>query len=101
MTEDFEPVHSVDEYYDGPREGMADFGGHPHRYRSMYLDGAEWDPDDDRFELTPVHSGAPSQEAVIARGEFRVRQPIPDLPLGQLRPLEVRWTRVGSERRGA
>ena len=48
----YERVHTVSDYYDGPREGLADYRGTPHRYKS------EWDPtaDDwaDTFELIPV-----------------------------------------------
>lgn len=48
----YERVHTVWDYYDGPREGLADYDGTPHRYKS------QWDTmaDDwaDTFELTPV-----------------------------------------------
>lgn len=49
-----EPVHTMADYYDGPRSGAADYLGAPHWYRSVYLDGPAWDPDEDRFELTPL-----------------------------------------------
>lgn len=54
MNDTPEPVHSVDEWYDGPRSGAADYRGVPHWYRSLYLDDKEWNPDEDRFELTPL-----------------------------------------------
>lgn len=54
MATDFESVHTVDEYYDGPRSGIADYQRLPHFYRSVYLDGDTWDPDEDRFELSPL-----------------------------------------------
>ena len=54
MDREFETVYTVDEYYDGPRSGIADFGGVPHFYRSVYLDTVHWNPDEDRFELSPV-----------------------------------------------
>ena len=44
----------MEDYYDGPRSGIADFDGQPHYYRSIYLDTPEWNPDEDRFELSPV-----------------------------------------------
>jgi hypothetical protein len=50
----WETVHTVDDWYDGPRGGVADCGGPPHYYRSVYLDCPTWDPDEDRFELTPL-----------------------------------------------
>jgi hypothetical protein len=94
MSEEFEVVHSVDDYYDGPRTGVADFGGSPHRFRCLGWASPggpdePWDPHEDRFELVPV--GAVVAVAV-ARGEFRVRQPCPDLPPGVPRQLEVGWT---------
>jgi hypothetical protein len=91
----FEPVHSVADYYDGPRMGVADFQGVRHHFRSLVWPPNEhWDSEDDRFELTPEISSGPR---VIARGTFRVRQPVPDVPLGVLRPLEVQWTVEGEE----
>ena len=54
MGEAWEPVHTMDDWYDGPRGGVADFGGSPHYYRSVYLDTPKWNPDEDRFELTPL-----------------------------------------------
>ena len=50
----FERVYTVTEYYDGPRSGIADYGGAPHVYRSVYLDSDTWDRDEDRFELSPI-----------------------------------------------
>ncbi len=48
----YERVHTVADYYDGPREGLADYGGAPHRYKS------EWDEAADNwaetFTLAPV-----------------------------------------------
>jgi hypothetical protein len=54
MDTAFETVYTIVDWYDGPREGAADFRGVPHRYRSVYLDTPEWNPDEDRFELTPI-----------------------------------------------
>jgi len=52
----FEPVYTVDDYYDGPKSGVANYGGQPHFYRSLALDTEEWNPDDDLFELSPISS---------------------------------------------
>ena len=52
-----ETVYVVDEWYDGPRTGFANFQQKPHFYRSLFLDienDDDYDPDEDRFELTPV-----------------------------------------------
>jgi hypothetical protein len=46
--------HTIDDWYDGARDGAATFQGAPCRYRSVYLDTPSWDPDEDRFELTPI-----------------------------------------------
>jgi hypothetical protein len=49
----FERVYTVTDYWDGPREGIADFRGVPHLYRSIFLkEEDDWDPD--RFLLSPV-----------------------------------------------
>jgi hypothetical protein len=54
----FEPVHTVDDYYDGPLSGVADFGGRLHFYRytpendEAYERGERW------FELSPISSHA-------------------------------------------
>ena len=48
----YERVHTMTDYYDGPRRGIADFEGRPHLYES------EWDDRADNyastFRLTPV-----------------------------------------------
>src|SRR2546423_9947634 len=54
MNDTFQTVHTMEDYYDGPRSGVADFDGQPHYYRSIYLDTPQWHPDEDRFELSPV-----------------------------------------------
>lgn len=97
MTGVFEPVHAVDDYYDGPRAGVASYQDRHYRFRSVGWtspDGPDghWDPCDDRFELIPIEGDG--REALVVRGEFRVRQPAPDLHPGIVRPLEVRWSPV-------
>jgi hypothetical protein len=42
----FERVYSVTNYYDGPKEGFADYGGHPHHY--LYV----WDEIKDDYAGT-------------------------------------------------
>lgn len=52
MEPPFERVYTIDDYYDGPRAGFADFCGVPHAYLSIWLDDAEdWDP---AYRLWPV-----------------------------------------------
>jgi hypothetical protein len=48
----YERVHTVSDYYDGPREGLADYGGEPHRYKSHWNEAADdWA---ETFELSPI-----------------------------------------------
>ena len=52
-----ETVYVVEDWYDGPRTGYADYQQKPYFYRSLFLDieeGKDYNPDEDRFELTPV-----------------------------------------------
>lgn len=58
MEPTWDAVHTTDDYYDGPRGGVADHGGQPHHYRSLFLDAEPYDSHDDRFELTPVSDDA-------------------------------------------
>ena len=54
MESGFERVYAIRDWYDGPRDGAADYRGSPHRFRSVYLENERWDADEDRFELTPL-----------------------------------------------
>jgi len=56
MYEDseFADVYTIDDWYDGPRTGFAEYRGAPHHYRSLYLDYDDWDAEEDRLELIPV-----------------------------------------------
>jgi hypothetical protein len=49
---DYEIVHTMTDYYDGPRGGIADFGGVPHVYQSDY---ADQDGDQETFLLMAVN----------------------------------------------
>jgi hypothetical protein len=45
----YERVHTVANYFDGPREGLADYQGSPHRYKNEWDEAADdWA---DPFEL--------------------------------------------------
>jgi hypothetical protein len=48
----FEPVHTVWNYFDGPRTGLADFYGRPHHFVCNFDTGA--DNYSDVFTLAPV-----------------------------------------------
>ena len=52
MSTDYETVHTMTDYYDGPRRGIADVSGLPHLYTSTW---ADIDSDDeDVFELRAI-----------------------------------------------
>jgi hypothetical protein len=52
MQNDHEIVHTVTDYYDGPRAGIADFHGKPHAYRSLWEETQDdWS---DTFLLQPI-----------------------------------------------
>jgi hypothetical protein len=36
MSNDFEKVYTITDWYDGPREGIADFNGSPHIYMTLF-----------------------------------------------------------------
>ena len=48
----YQRVHTVTKYYDGPREGIADFDGRPHAYEAQFDE--ETDEYTDIFLLSPV-----------------------------------------------
>ena len=51
----FETVHTMIDYYDGPRRGVANFNSEPHFYESTFGDIGDV-PDDavDIFHLSPI-----------------------------------------------
>jgi hypothetical protein len=48
----FEPVHTMTDYYDGPRRGIADYRGRPHLYESRWSDIET--NQEDTFLLMPI-----------------------------------------------
>jgi hypothetical protein len=48
----YELVHTVHDYYDGPRSGIANFQGHPHFYERIFDE--EQDHYTELFRLTPI-----------------------------------------------
>ena len=55
LMAEFETVHTMTDYYDGPRGGIADFQGVPHVYESTYANvGDTPDESVDVFRLSPV-----------------------------------------------
>src|SRR4051812_10340081 len=52
MSGNFETVYTVTDWYDGPREGIANFNGVPHLYQSQF--DATTDDWSDTYLLVPV-----------------------------------------------
>jgi hypothetical protein len=50
MTTD--QLYTIEDYYDGPREGFATFEGHPHHYKCVVDESAVDGPES--FRLTPI-----------------------------------------------
>jgi hypothetical protein len=48
-------VHTISDYHDGPRSGIADFAGKPHDYQCEFDDAAQ--DYSDIFCLTPMDEG--------------------------------------------
>lgn len=51
LTTEFEIVHTMTDYYDGPRSGIANYRGKPHIYESLFSDALE---NSDVFLLQPI-----------------------------------------------
>jgi hypothetical protein len=51
FTGDFETVHTMTSYLDGPRGGIADYRGSPHIYESLFEDTSG---DSDVFLVQPI-----------------------------------------------
>ncbi len=80
MKGTFQIVYTMEDYYDGPRSGVAEFDGRPHYYRSVYLDTPRWNPDEDRFELSLVTQdvlAAACESAAIFKRWDKVRRETP------------------------
>jgi hypothetical protein len=72
----FEPVHTIGDYYDGPRTGTADFNGAPHYFVSWFDDVA--DDYVDHFKLYPITSEflekETRRETIFLAWQHRFRQ---------------------------
>lgn len=56
MHRPFERVYTVNDFFDGPRTGVADFNGSPHVYASRFDSEADdWAPD---YRLAPIDGAA-------------------------------------------
>ncbi|MCB9925557.1 MAG: hypothetical protein H6822_25630 [Planctomycetaceae bacterium] len=95
---DFEIVHTVTDYYDGPRGGIAEFRGKPHIYESKFDDVA--DEYSEAFHLFPIDRSTLELaledwaiwlrwELAFYRGETD-RETHPALPVDRQRHNELR-----------
>jgi hypothetical protein len=89
MNSDFEHVLRVDDWYDGVREGVVVFRGVPHHFVWLGWELESWNPEEDRYRLTPLlpmHG-----QSVIMRAIFRNSATAPDPHCPPLVPQEVCW----------
>ena len=52
LEQGFETVHVVHDYWDGPRSGVAEYGGRPHWFENIFDE--QQDDYSDLFWLTPL-----------------------------------------------
>jgi hypothetical protein len=90
----FEPVETVDDYYDGPRAGLAVAFGRRCRYETFAWRAPHGDPDEERYVLTLLDTSEPS--SLIATAVFRPLAEQPDLRPGVIRKLEAEWYAVAT-----
>lgn len=92
MDPTFEHVLRVDDWYDGVREGVALYRGAPHHFVWLGWEREDWDPDDDRYRLSPLDPAR--GEPFVVRGEFQNSATAPDPQCPPMVPQEVRWSPV-------
>jgi hypothetical protein len=90
----YEPVETVDDFYDGPRAGVATAFGRRCRYETLgwYTEGR--DDDEVRFVLTFLDDHDP--RVVIATASFRALPKQESTPPGEIRRLEAEWAAEGA-----
>ena len=93
----FEIVHTVTDWYDGPRRGIAEFHGRPHLFESEWADGQKMESDsfllseiDPATLVLALEDGAIWRrwEAAFAQGNTAA-ETHPALPGGRLRHDEL------------
>jgi hypothetical protein len=118
MAERYQKVHTVTDFWDGPRAGVADFSGVPHVYQSIFDDERdEWSDlcllrpiDEDTLQLVmedwqiwlrwlaACHEGRTSQDTHPALPEDRVRhEQLAELLSGRLSVDPATAVRARSE----
>jgi hypothetical protein len=66
MLATFETVYSVNDYYDGPRRGVADFNGQPHLYES------EWNDTENNYSEVFCLSPVDQQTLDLVREDWEI-----------------------------
>ena len=63
---DWEPVYTVNEYFDGPRRGFANFGGRPHAY------SCEWDEQADDWSAVYLLAPISGEQLDLVREDWAI-----------------------------
>jgi hypothetical protein len=73
-TENWDRVYTVNEYYDGPKLGVADYHGKPHIYQKQFSE--EDDEYTDRFLLTDIDRSCSCWSWRIGKSGYGGTRPI-------------------------
>jgi len=90
----FERVHVELDWYDGPRQGVADLDGVPHYFRAVH-DYAKPDVPDDEYLLWPVEPGV----LALEREQWEIFVAWNDRYEAATAPVETHPARGGVDRR--
>jgi hypothetical protein len=66
LADNWEPVFTVNEYFDGPRKGFANYQGSPHAYLS------EWDEQTDDWKTVYLLSPISEEQLGLAREDWDI-----------------------------
>jgi hypothetical protein len=66
LADDWEPVFTVNEYFDGPRQGFANYGGRPHAYL------CEWDEQADDWGAVYLLSPIGDEQLGLVREDWDI-----------------------------
>jgi hypothetical protein len=65
-VDEWEPVHTVEEFFDQPRRGFADYRGRPHTYE------CEWDEQADDWGSTYLLSPVSEEQLALAKENWAI-----------------------------
>lgn len=89
VSAEFEPVLQINEYFDGPRSGIAQCQSEKCNFRSLWKDVDGVDDAPDEFELEML-SGVDRGQKILANAMFRKVAHVPVMA-GAWPCLEVLW----------